>query len=190
MDHLVYNLWILRLFGGIFPKMGFSKVIWWHIPEDGICMVELFEALVLTLQWSFNPASRFVDIIMWRRNFKLDKPPCTTLWCYNNNILSYCLHWWSKVTNVPYRTTSHCWGRMIWIGSDQWTYSYQDGRVMVYHRLAQVRDFQTLNQVYFGNWFRCCNIYRPLNYTHVHMCEKWGTFGQLSASSIGSMATN
>jgi hypothetical protein len=79
MDHLVYNLWILRLFGGIFPKMGFSKVIWWHIPEDGICMVELFEALVLTLQWSFNPASRFVDIIMWRRNFKLDKPPCTTL---------------------------------------------------------------------------------------------------------------
>jgi hypothetical protein len=66
MDHLVYNLWILRSFGGIFPKMGFT---WYNF----------FKALILALQWSFNLASRFIDIIMWRRIFKLDKPPCTIL---------------------------------------------------------------------------------------------------------------
>jgi hypothetical protein len=48
---------------------------------------------------------------MWRRILKLNKLPCTILWCCDNNILKCCLHRQSKVTNAPYQTTSHCWWR-------------------------------------------------------------------------------
>jgi hypothetical protein len=66
MDHLVYDLWILGLFSGIFPRMGFA---WWSF----------LEALIPTLQRSFNLTLGFINTIMWRRIFKLDKPPCTIL---------------------------------------------------------------------------------------------------------------
>ncbi len=79
MDHLVYDLQILGLFDVIFPRMGF----FWQ---------SFLEALISTLQWSFNPTLGFVDIIMWKRILKFDKPPCTILQCCNNNNLGLLTH--------------------------------------------------------------------------------------------------
>ncbi len=163
-----------------------SRVIQWHIYKDWICLVELFGGIHFNLIKVLQYGIKVCQYNYAEKDLKLGKLPCTILWCYDNNILSYCLHWWSRVTITPYRTTSHCWGCRIWTGSNQWTWSYKDGRVKVYHRRAQIKDFQTQIMVILG-FDSGVAIFTNLSTAFMRICVgKCPTFGRFVATCIGN----
>jgi len=104
-------------------------------------------------------------------------------WCCNKSIPTCYQHQPYMVINVPYQTTSSCWGCQIWQKLGQLIWSFLDGHVKVFHWWVQAKDFPIPSQVYFNNWFVLWNIYNSQIRTNVHICWRmshhWGILGQL-----------
>ncbi len=53
-----------------------TKIIQWHIPKDGICLLKLFKGIDFGLMQFYSLASKFVNIIMGKGFYKPDILPC------------------------------------------------------------------------------------------------------------------
>jgi len=99
---------------------------------------------------------------------KLGRPPCNTLWCWNNNIIIYCQHWQYKVINVFYQAISHCWGHKIWTRLGHLIWSFQDGHVKKNSQVGINQSLFDLNYNFLRSLSMFYNICIPHKYNCVH----------------------
>jgi hypothetical protein len=122
------------------------RVIQWHTPKDGMCILKLFGGinfkLVLILQLGIP--IHWYHYVEWYPQTK-QASICHVMMLQQHPILLPTLI--MQIINIPYRT-SHYWGCWIWIGLNQLIWSFQNGHARGFHRLTLAKDFQTLNRHY------------------------------------------